>query len=53
MRRLWEFFRDDEGATAVEYGLIVALIAAFLVTVIGLLGKDISGAFQTVIDAIP
>src|SRR5215472_12200019 len=40
--------RDDRGATAVEYGLLVALIAAVIVVVVGLLGKQISAAFQTV-----
>lgn len=46
--------RDDErGATAVEYGLIVALIAAVIVTVVGTLGGQIDHAFQTVVDALP
>ena len=44
--------RDDRGATAVEYGLLVALIAAVIVVVVGLLGKQISAAFQTVVDAL-
>ncbi|HEY8453506.1 MAG: Flp family type IVb pilin [Micromonosporaceae bacterium] len=38
----------DRGATAVEYGLIVALIAAVIVTVVWLLGGNIQQAFQTV-----
>ena len=33
--------RDEDGATAVEYGLLVALIAAVIVTVVGLLGVEI------------
>lgn len=41
---------DDRGATAVEYGLIVALIAAVIVVVVGVLGKQVSTAFQTVVD---
>ena len=45
--------RDDEGATAVEYGLLVALIAAVIVGVVGTLGGQITDAFQTVIDALP
>ena len=40
--------RDDRGATAVEYGLIVALIAAVIVAVVATLGTQISSAFQTV-----
>jgi len=42
---------EDEGATAVEYGLIVALIAAVIVGTVVLLGTEIQQAFQTVLDA--
>lgn len=45
--------RDDEGATAVEYGLLVALIAAVIVGVVAILGTQIQAAFQTVVDALP
>jgi len=48
-----KFIADDEGATAVEYGLLVALIAAIIVTVVGLLGVQVRDAFQTVVDALP
>ena len=38
--------RDEErGATAVEYGLLVALIAAVIVAVVVTLGSQIQGAF--------
>lgn len=40
--------RDDRGATAVEYGLIVALIAAVIVVIVATLGKQVSDAFSTV-----
>lgn len=39
----------ERGATAVEYGLIVALIAAVIVAVVALLGTEINAAFQTVL----
>ena len=39
----------ERGATAVEYGLIVALIAAVIVAVVALLGTEIKEAFQTVL----
>ncbi len=42
----------DEGATAVEYGLLVALIAAVIVAVVLTLGKQVSNAFQSVSTAI-
>jgi pilus assembly protein Flp/PilA len=41
-------FRTDKGATAVEYGLIVALIAAVIVVVVAFLGTQIHAAFCTV-----
>jgi pilus assembly protein Flp/PilA len=40
--------RGDRGATAVEYGLLVALIAAVIVGVVATLGNKIQGAFTTV-----
>ena len=42
----------EDGATAVEYGLIVALIAAVIVAVVAVLGGQIRDAFQEVSDAI-
>ena len=42
----------DRGATAVEYGLIVALIAAVIVATVALLGGEIEDAFDTVLQAI-
>ncbi len=45
--------RNERGATAVEYGLMVALIAAIIVAVVALLGQEINAAFQTVVDALP
>jgi pilus assembly protein Flp/PilA len=45
--------RDERGATAVEYGLMVAAIAAVIVAVVVTLGERIDTAFQTVVDALP
>ena len=42
----------DRGATAVEYGLMVALIAAVIVGVVTTLGTTLQGKFQTVVNAI-
>jgi pilus assembly protein Flp/PilA len=43
---------EEKGATAVEYGLLVALIAAIIVGVVATLGGQIQAAFQTVVDAL-
>lgn len=45
IRNLWS---DESGATAVEYGLMVALIAAVIIGTVVLLGQQVNTAFQTV-----
>ncbi|QWF24715.1 Flp family type IVb pilin [Nocardioides sp. LMS-CY] len=46
--------RDDErGATAVEYGMLVALIAAVIVATVVLLGNQIHQAFLTITGQLP
>jgi pilus assembly protein Flp/PilA len=47
------FVRDEEGAAAVEYGLLVALIAAIIVVTVKTLGGQINAAFQKIVDALP
>ena len=44
---------EEEGATAVEYGLIVALIAVAIIGTVGALGTRLDGMFQGVIAALP
>jgi pilus assembly protein Flp/PilA len=44
--------RDDRGATAVEYGLLVALIAAAIITIVTTLGKNLTTLFTTVSNAL-
>ena len=39
---------DDEGATMVEYGLIVALIAVVCITAVTLIGGHLATMFTTV-----
>jgi len=53
MARMATMRSDEQGATAVEYGMMVALIAAVIVGLITTLGTDIKTAFQTIITAIP
>ena len=46
--------RDEEkGATAVEYGLLVALIAAVIIATVVILGGQINAAFTTISDELP
>ena len=48
IQKIKNFVKDEEGATAVEYGLMVALIAAVIVTAVGLLGTNTSATFTSV-----
>lgn len=43
---------DEDGATMVEYGLLIALIAAAVISVLLLLGPNISGMFTEVNNGI-
>ncbi|MCJ8503652.1 Flp family type IVb pilin [Kocuria flava] len=45
--------REEKGATAVEYGLIVGLIAVAIVGVLVTLGPQLRGLFQTVQGSLP
>ena len=43
----------EKGATAVEYGMMVALIAAVIVATVATLGGKVNTAFQTINNALP
>ncbi|PLY02954.1 MAG: Flp family type IVb pilin [Desulfuromonas sp.] len=45
--------RDEEGATAVEYGVLVALIIAVCIVVISVIGNKIDAAFDKVDAQLP
>ncbi len=47
-KRIKDFAADEQGATAVEYGIFVALIAAVIVAVVQTLGGKINTAFTTI-----
>ena len=47
------FLKDESGATAIEYGLIAALIAVVLVTAVGALGTKLNTTFDTIGKALP
>lgn len=48
MTRLIHLFKDEEGVTALEYGLIAALIAAFIIGAVSALGTSVSTTFQSI-----
>ena len=42
------FFKDEEGATAVEYGIMVALIAVMIIAAVTLIGENLEDVFDYV-----
>jgi pilus assembly protein Flp/PilA len=52
MGKLRNFFKDESGASAVEYGLLVSLIAVVIITSVNTLGTNLSSKFHQVATAI-
>jgi pilus assembly protein Flp/PilA len=50
LKKLW---KDEEGATAVEYGLMVAAIAAVIIVIVIKLGGQVNTAFTNVSANMP
>jgi pilus assembly protein Flp/PilA len=48
MKRFLMFLKDEEGAAAVEYGILVAAIAATIVILVYQVGDKVKAAFDTV-----
>ncbi len=42
------FLQDEEGVTAIEYGLIAALIAVLIIGGVTVIGKELCGTFNTI-----
>ena len=48
LNKIKAFWNDEEGATAVEYGIMVAAIAAVIVAVTFVVGTKVDTAFEAV-----
>ena len=48
MKNLMSLLRDESAATMVEYGIMVALIAAVCIVLVMTLGQNVSNAFNSV-----
>jgi len=46
------YVRDEDGATAIEYGLIAAGIAVAIAVTVGLVGADLDALFVSIQGAI-
>lgn len=47
-----KFLQNEEGATAIEYGLIAALISVAVIAILGTLGTSLIGTFTTVANSL-
>jgi pilus assembly protein Flp/PilA len=52
MSFITRFFKDESGATAIEYGLIAAAIAVVIITAVQALGTNIESTFTEVAGAM-
>jgi len=52
LEQIKAFLMDEEGASAVEYGLIIGLIAVAIIVVLGFLGNGLTSLFETANDAL-
>ncbi len=48
LNKIRTLIRDEEGATAIEYGLMAALIAAVIVAAVASLGETVRTTFETI-----
>lgn len=53
MTKFMQFMRDDSGATAIEYGLIAALIAVAIIVAVTAVGDSLTATFESVSGALP
>jgi pilus assembly protein Flp/PilA len=49
---LVKFAANEDGATAIEYGLIAALIAVVIITALTTIGTNLSANFQSIASAL-
>lgn len=48
MRIFWDFLRDEEAATAVEYAVLLAMILVSVISAIGAVGGQTGGLWGTI-----
>ena len=52
MKTFKNLMKDESGATAIEYGLIAALVSVAVITILGTLGDNLETTFTTVSDEL-
>jgi pilus assembly protein Flp/PilA len=53
MKTIRNLFKNEKGATAIEYGLIAALIAVAIITAVSSVGTKLGKTFNTVGNSLP
>jgi pilus assembly protein Flp/PilA len=53
MKKFISFFQDEEGASAIEYALLVGLIAIAIVAAVTALGTKVAGTFTSITSKLP
>jgi pilus assembly protein Flp/PilA len=48
VKKFFRFWADESGATAIEYGLLAALIAVVIIGAVKMTGTNLSGMFNTI-----
>lgn len=52
MKTIISFLKNEEGATAIEYGLIAALVSVVIIGTLQLLGGNLNTKFVAIKDAL-
>ena len=52
LKNLRRFISNEDGATAIEYGLIAALIGVVIITAVTTLGTELNSTFKAVSDKL-
>jgi len=52
MEKLRNFVKEEDGVTAIEYGLIAALVSVLIITAVTSIGTSLKGTFETIATAL-
>lgn len=52
MKTMIRLLKNEEGATAIEYGLIAALISVVIIGAVTTVGENLNATFQSVADSL-
>ena len=53
LKMLRRLYRSEDGVTAIEYGMIAALIAVVIITAVTMVGTELTRTFDTVAESFP